>query len=114
MTKNNINPVKAKLFISDCKRYLQHKAILGDVSDLYKVPAMRAQLQRAALIFGAFIKNPATFPIGQIALLVQRNRDLIEILLPIPGSPSFESSKLLAEKIIKESAEIIDALNIND
>lgn len=109
-----LNPVLTKMFLADCKRYLQHKIILGNVSAYYKQPAIKPQLKRCALIFGDFLKNPSTYPVGQLALLIKRNEDLITILLPIPGNPSYQNSKALAEQIIKQSTDILETLNLTE
>jgi hypothetical protein len=106
--------LKETEFREKAKTFLNHKLILANVSHYYKCSFKKPQIDRIKLVFSAFLQVPKTYPLGQLALLIKRHEDLIINIIPIPGTPAYESSKNTAEYLIQKSGEIIDRLNLNE
>jgi hypothetical protein len=101
-------------FKEKAKTFLNHKLILGSVSHYYKSSFRKPQIDRAKLIFGQFLTAYKSYPVGQLALLIKRHEDLIMAIIPIPGTPSYNTSVEIATQLITEASNIIDALNLTE
>lgn len=89
------------------KKWINHKLVLADTSHWYKIPVRVKALQQIRNAFSDFLLNDKLFTVQKLAQRLLNNEDILYILLPIPGNPSYENSARILTDIITYSKTII-------
>jgi hypothetical protein len=86
-------------FIIKVKQFLNHKLILHAVFNIRDK-------------FGTFLKFPNHYSTAQIAILIKRHENLLEIVLPIPQNPTYTTSLAALQTILHQAEQIIKIYNL--
>lgn len=89
------------------KKWINHKLLLANSSHWYKAPIRAKALQQVRNAFNDFLRNDKLFTAQKIAQRLINNEDILNVLLPIPGNPSYENSARILAEIINYSKTII-------
>ena len=94
------------------KTWLNHKIILAQNSNWYKVRGRNEAVFFLKNKFSSFLNFHKTYNIGQLAIDIKRNEALFETALPIPNNPSYENAVQVLQQILEKANELIKELRL--
>ncbi len=89
------------------KKWISHKLLLANSSHWYKIPVRAKALQQVRNAFNEFLTNDKLFTVQKIADRLLKNEDVLFVVLPIPGNPSYENSLRILNDILNFSKNIL-------
>lgn len=100
-------------FTNTLKNWIYHKLILSEKSKAYQ----EDQKKRNAAInlrskFTNFLNYPNKYSVGQLAIMIKRYEGLLEAVLPIPNNPTYETSLVTLQQLIKQAQIFINHYNL--
>ncbi|MDF2449427.1 MAG: hypothetical protein K0R26_1931 [Bacteroidota bacterium] len=86
--------------------WVNHKIVLSYKSNWYKLPWRKAAMIKVNDAFAMVLRKGAKFSIGQLAVLITKNKELLHAVLPDPTNASYQTQVYILDALINE-AEII-------
>lgn len=99
-------------FREKAKNWINHKIILSQKSDWYKVKNRRDAVFHIKNIFSSFLQFPSKYNLAQLALQLKKHEDILMIALPVPGNPSYETAFNSLTDLLNKANEIINEHNL--
>jgi hypothetical protein len=100
------------IFITQTKQWINHKLILANSSNWYKIPYRKMAVVKVKDNFSDFLLNTTKYSVLQIALMIKRNESILETLLPIPSNPSYLTAIATFKCLVVEAEKIINQFNL--
>lgn len=97
---------------SKLKTWLNHKIILSQNSNWYKVRGRYEAVFYLKNKFSSFLIFPKNYNIAQLAIDIKRNEAFFEAALPIPNNPSYENAVEVMQQIIEKANILITDLKL--
>jgi hypothetical protein len=89
------------------KRWLRHKLFLSNASPWYREAERRKAIGQVRNAFNEFLTNDKLFTAQKIAQRIINNEDILNVVLPIPGNPSYENSLRILNELIQYSKVVL-------
>ena len=102
--------MNAEDFNKTAVRWINHKLILSNCCLHYN--DIKAKVHHVRVKFYEPLHTKGKFSVQRLALLIKRNEQLLEAILPAPGNPSYESAKATLTTLIQEAENIIKHFNL--
>jgi hypothetical protein len=96
-----------KQFRELLKRWLRHKLFLANASPWYREAKRREAIKQVRNAFNEFLTNDKMFTANKIAQRLINNEDILNVVLPIPGNPSYENSLRILNELLQYSKTIL-------
>lgn len=100
-------------FANTLKNWIFHKLILSQKSTVYQEDKKKKNAARIIRErFTNFLQYPNNYSVGQLAIMIKRNEEFFNAMLPIPQNQTFENSLITLNNLLQQATEIIKHYNL--